>query len=77
MFLAIQRRHGWGLLYIKGKFKDKAEKIAGSIILNDTSMDGKGDAKFLTPPTPDGTLNTLQDMLKHYVHIAEGHQDWW
>lgn len=65
VFLAIQRRHGWGLLYIKGKFKDKAEKIAGSIILNDTSMDGKGDAKFLTPPTPDGTLNTLQDMLNN------------
>lgn len=64
VFNAIQRRHGWGLLYIKGKFKDKAEKIAGSIILNDTSMDGKGDAKFLTPPSPQGTIETLQLLLE-------------
>jgi hypothetical protein len=63
VFNAIQRRHGWGLLYIKGKFSDKAQKIAGSIILNDTSLEGKGDAKFLTPPNPEGTIETLQLML--------------
>lgn len=60
VFNAIQRRHGWGLLYIKGKFDPKAQKIAGSIILNDTSLEGKGDAKFLTPPNPEGTIETLQ-----------------
>lgn len=64
VFNAIQRRHGWGLLYIKGKFKNKAEKIAGSVILNDTSIEGKGDAKFLTPPTPQGIIDTLQLMLE-------------
>lgn len=64
VFNAIQRRHGWGLLYVKGKFKNNAEKIAGSVILNDTSIEGKGDAKFLTPPTPQGTLDTLQLMLE-------------
>ena len=64
VFNAIQRRHGWGLLYIKGKFNDKAERIAGSIILNDTSLEGKGDAKFLTPPNPEGTIDTLQLMLE-------------
>lgn len=63
VFNAIQRRHGWGLLYVKGKFKDSAQKIAGSVILNDTSIEGKGDAKFLTPPSPQGTLDTLQLML--------------
>ena len=63
VFNAIQRRHGWGLLYVKGRFIDKAEKIAGSIILNDTSIEGKGDAKFLTPPNPEGTIETLQLML--------------
>jgi hypothetical protein len=51
-------------LYVKGKFKNNAEKIAGSVILNDTSIEGKGDAKFLTPPTPQGTLDTLQLMLE-------------
>ena len=64
VFNAIQRRHGWGLLYVKGKFKNNAEKIAGRVILNDTSLEGKGDAKFLTPPTPQGTLDTLQLMLE-------------
>lgn len=63
VFNAIQRRHGWGLLYIKGRFQDKAQKIAGSIILNDTSLEGKGDAKFLTPPNPEGTIETLELML--------------
>lgn len=63
VFNAIQKRHGWGLLYIKGKFKDSAKKIAGSVILNDTSLDGKGDAKFLSPPDPQGTIDTLQLLL--------------
>lgn len=63
VFNAIQKRHGWGLLYIKGKFKDNAKKIAGSVILNDTSLDGKGDAKFLSPPDPQGTIDTLQLLL--------------
>ena len=63
VFNAIQRKMGWGLLYIKGKFSETAKKIAGSYILNDTSLEGKGDAKFLTPPSPEGTIETLQLML--------------
>jgi hypothetical protein len=54
---------GWGLLYVKGRFKDSAQKIAGSVVLNDTSIEGKGDAKFLTPPSPQGTLDILQSLL--------------
>lgn len=64
VFNAIQKRFGWGILYIKGRFSSKAEKIAGSVILNDTSMDGNGDAKYLTPPTPDGMLDTLKGLLR-------------
>ena len=63
IFNVVQRRQGWGLLYVKGKFKDDAKKIAGSFILNDTSIDGKGDAKFLTPPSPSGMIDTLQNLL--------------
>lgn len=62
IFNVIQKRHGWGMLYIKGKFKDEAKKIAGSIILNDTSIEGKGDAKYLTPPSPQGTIDTLNSL---------------
>jgi hypothetical protein len=64
VFNAIQKRFGWGIFYIKGRFKDTAKKIAGSVVLNDTSMEGNGDAKFLTPPTPQGTIDTLQLMLE-------------
>lgn len=64
IFNAIQKRFGWGIFYVKGKFKDTARKIAGSVVLNDTSIDGKGDAKFLTPPSPEGTIDTLQLMLE-------------
>lgn len=64
VFNAIQKRFGWGILYVKGRFLEKAQKIAGSVILNDTSMDGNGDAKFLTPPTPQGTIDTLNLLLE-------------
>ena len=64
IFNAIQRRFGWGILYIKGKFKDQAQKINGSVVLNDSSIDGKGDAKYLTPPTPDGMLDTMKSIFK-------------
>lgn len=67
IFLVIQKRHGWGILYIKGKFDDTGKRIAGSVILNSKNA-GYGDqasnddAKFLTPPSPQGTLDTLQLM---------------
>ena len=63
IFLVVQKRFGNGILYVKGKFKDQAQKIAGSIVLNDTSMDGTGDAKFLTPPTPQNMIDTMKAQL--------------
>lgn len=62
IFIVIQKRHGWGILYIKGTFSDTAKKIAGSVILNDTSLNKDGSAQFLTPPSPQGTLDTLKLM---------------
>ena len=62
IFLVVQKRHGWGILYVKGKFKDEGKKIAGAIVLNDTSIEGNGSAEFKTPPTPDGMLKTLELM---------------
>lgn len=59
IFLVIQKRHGWGILYVKGKFSDKGQKIAGAIVLNDTSMDGSGSAEFKTPPSPQHMIDTL------------------
>ena len=62
IFLVIQKRHGWGVLYIKGTFADHAKKVAGAVVLQDTSLNKDGDAQYLTPPTPQGTLDTLKLM---------------
>lgn len=62
IFLVIQKRHGWGILYIKGKFKDEGKKIAGAVVLQDTSTENNGSADFKTPPTPEGMLKTLELM---------------
>lgn len=62
LFIVIQKRHGWGILYIKGRFKENAQQIAGNIVLNDTSIDGNGSADFKTPPSPNGIIDTLQSL---------------
>lgn len=64
IYLVIQKRHGWGILYIKGKLSESVKKLNGSIILNDTSIDGTGSAEFKTPPSPQGTLDTLQSLFE-------------
>ena len=71
IFYVIQKRHGWGILYVKGKFTDTAKKIAGSVILNDKSMNEKSDAKFLSAPTPDGTIQTLESLFDE-IQIGGG-----
>lgn len=60
IFLVIQKRHGWGILYIRGRVKEQTKQVAGSVILQDTSMDGKGTAEFKAPPSPNGMIETLQ-----------------
>lgn len=62
IFLVIQKRHGWGILYIKGHFAENAKKIAGAVVLNDNDLNSDGDAKYLSAPTPEGMLDTLKLM---------------
>lgn len=63
IFLVIQKRHGWGILYVKGKFKDVGHKIAGAVVLNDTTPSEQGgSAEFKTPPSPQGMIETLELM---------------
>lgn len=71
VFVAIQKRYGWGILYIKGNFDEKGRKLAGNIILNDTSIGGDGDAKFLTPPTPENTISTLE-LVEEIIQKGSG-----
>ena len=71
IFLVIQKRHGWGILYIKGKFKDEGKKIAGAIVLNDTSIEGNGSAEYKAPPSPEGMMQTLT-MMEETIQKSSG-----
>lgn len=70
VFNVIQRKFGNGILYIKGSFKEQA-MVAGNYVLNDTNNnpDVNSDAKYLTPPSPSGMLETL-DRLREEIQIA-------
>lgn len=71
IFMVVQKRHGWGVLYVKGKFDTLGEKVAGAIILNDSNVQSPGDAKFLTPPDPQGMLDTMQ-LLEESIQKGSG-----
>lgn len=72
IFMVCQKRHGWGILYIKGKFEDAGKQIAGAIVLNDRSTgQNPGDAKYLTAPDPQGMLDTMQ-LLDESIQKGSG-----
>ena len=71
IFQVLQRKWGWGLLYVKGRIDKNAQKIAGNIVLNDVSYEDKGDAKFLEPPAPQNTIDTLENIFER-IQIASG-----
>lgn len=62
IFVVIQKRHGWGALYVKGKLQQFTNKVAGAVVLNDTSLDSNADAKYLVPPSPQNIIETLELM---------------
>ena len=64
IFFVIQKRNGWGILYIRGNLSETTKKLAGNIILQDKSMDGNGSAEFKSPPSPEGMLNSLEDLFE-------------
>lgn len=70
-FIVIQKKYGWGALYVKGKFSNNGKKIANAIVLNDTSMDANADAKFLEPPTPQNMIETL-DLMEQTIQKSCG-----
>jgi hypothetical protein len=70
-FMVIQNRYGWGVLYVKGKFNQTGQKVAGNVVLNDTSMSPEADAKILTPPSPQNMIETL-DQMEYSIQKGSG-----
>lgn len=70
-YIVVEKRHGWGIVYVKGKLNPNAKKLAGQIVLNDTSMDPAADAKILDPPSSQNTLDCLEKM-EQSIMIACG-----
>ncbi len=70
-FMVIQNRYGWGVLYVKGKFNQTGQKVAGNVVLNDTSMSPEADAKILAPPSPQNMIETL-DQMEYSIQKGAG-----
>lgn len=64
IFYVIQKRNGWGIIFIKGQVSNELKKIAGNVILQDTSLDGNGEVKTISAPSPTGMLDSLQDLFE-------------
>jgi len=71
IYSVIMKRHGWGLLYIKGNVESKMKKLAGSVILQDNSDNPNSTAEFKAPPTPTGMENLISDLRKQ-IQIMTG-----
>jgi hypothetical protein len=70
-FIVIQKRHGWGIIYVKGQLQDSGKKMAGNVVLVDNSGNPESDAKILDAPSPDNMIETLKAM-KQSIEIATG-----
>lgn len=71
VFMVIEKRHGWGILYIKGSIKNEGKKLAGAIVLQDNSPSGNGSAQYLTAPSPEGMLDTMKDTFER-IQMGSG-----
>lgn len=63
IYNVIQKRQGWGILFVKGNFEFKNEKVAGSVILQAKSSPmetNDASAEFKTPPTGEGMENAME-----------------
>lgn len=70
IYTVIEKRHGWGILYVRGKFKDEAREIAGNVILNDTSVDGNGKVEAISAPSSQGITDYLDGLWKNIMRCS-------
>jgi hypothetical protein len=70
-FIVIQKRHGWGIIYVKGQLQSNGQRIAGNVVLVDNSGNPESDAKILDAPDPNHMIDTLKQM-KQTIEMATG-----
>lgn len=60
---AILAKYGNGVFYVKGNAEEGDKKALGSYMLVDNSDNPNADAKFLSPPVPEGLQTHLEELF--------------
>ena len=71
IYNVIQKRQGWGILFIKGN-TTKNEIFNGSLVIKAVGLDvDKSEVEYKTPPTGDGMKQSL-DLLSEQIQKGAG-----
>lgn len=65
IYTVIQKRQGWGILFLKGNLSNKLDMLNGSIIAKAGKSgigDEESDMKYLTPPTGEGMEKAMEKL---------------
>ena len=73
IYTVIQKRQGYGILFLKGNLSNKLEMLNGSIIAKANTGVGNEDAdmKYLNPPTGEG-MEKAMDKLDEEIQKGAG-----
>ena len=73
IYNVIQKRQGWGILFLKGTIGNKLDVLNGALIAKASGMDSdKTDMKYLTPPTGEG-MEKAMDKLDEEIQKGAGY----
>ena len=72
IYNVIQKRQGWGILFLRGSIGQKLDVLNGSLIAKANGVDSeKADMKYLTPPTGEG-MKQAMDSLDEEIQKGAG-----
>lgn len=73
IYNVIQKRQGWGILFLKGNLSNKLDVMNGSLIAKAQGLDTeKSDMKYLTPPTGEG-MRQAMELLDEEIQKGAGY----
>jgi len=72
IYNVIQKRQGWGILFLRGNISNTIEKFNGSLILKATGLDAeKATAEYKVPPTGEGMKESME-LIKETIQTGAG-----